>query len=56
MSCFLVNEKNELYKNIGLIIEEFKKIELKNGELWINDFVHIPTDKILEIKIKEGDD
>lgn len=54
MSCFLVNEKNELVVNLA--IEEFQSIELKNGEMWINNIIHIPTKNILEIKIKEGDD
>ena len=54
MTCFIVNEKNELA--IGLAIEKFNKIELKNGEMWINGTIHFPTEKILEIKIKEGDD
>lgn len=56
MSCFLVNENNDLYHGIGLAVEEFKSIELKNGEVWINDIIHFPANKIMEIKIKEGDD
>lgn len=56
MSCFLVNEKNELYQDIGLVVEKFNSIELKNGEVWINGVIHFPANKILEIKIQEGDD
>ena len=56
MFCLLKNEKDELYKGIGLAINEFKSIELINGEMWINGIIHFPTDRIMEIKIKEGDD
>jgi len=55
MTCFLVNEKNELF--VGLAIEKFISVELKNGEIIINNIIHLPADKILEIKIdsKEED-
>lgn len=56
MFCLLTNEKNEPYKNVGLAINEFNSIELKNGEVWINGIIHFPANKIMEIKIQEGDD
>lgn len=49
MTCFLVDEKNELF--IGLAITKFISVELKNGEIIINNAIHLPTDRILEIKI-----
>lgn len=54
MTCFVINEKNELVVDLG--IEKFISVELKNGEMWINGIIHFPTKNILEIKIKEGDD
>lgn len=56
MFCLLTNEENKLYQNIGLAITKFNSIELKNGEVWINGIIHFPANKIIEIKIKEGDD
>ena len=56
MVCLLTNEKEELYQNIGLGIIKFNSIELKNGEVWINGIIHFPANKIIEIKIQEGDD
>lgn len=56
MQCFLTNEKDELYQNLSSFIAEFQSLELKNGEVWINGIIHFPADKIMEIKIFEGDD
>ena len=49
MTCFLVNEKNELAVNLA--IEKFMSVELEDNILIINDIIKIPTEDILEIKI-----
>ena len=56
MVCLLTNEKNELYQGLGIAINKFNSIELKNGEVWINGIIHFPANKIIEITIQEGDD
>ena len=54
MTCFLIDENNELF--VGLAIEKWKTIELIDGEMWINGIIHIPTEDILEIKIKRNNE
>ena len=56
MVCLLINEKNEMYQGLGIAINKFNSVELKNGEMWINGIIHFPANKIIEIIIQEGDD
>ena len=51
MSCFLINEQNELI--VPLSIEKFMSVELEDDCLVINGIVKIPTKDILEIKIRD---
>lgn len=53
MTCFIVNNKGI---ETGVAIEELESIEFKDGVIIINDIIELLPEKIVEIKINNGDD
>lgn len=49
MQCFLTNQNDDLLVN--LVITKFTNVELKNGELVINNMINLPAEDIMEIKV-----